>query len=416
MHKASLKCNLTMPYSFFTPYSLQNICDIVSECCALTYFKWTQLGIASHITAMSLVGSIFFTLVVLADYANIYKHRTKDKKQKNSAVPIQDVAHMPNTRRPIHDVDVQTERDRVATLRCHDLRRHLLVVCHLSKIFGACAPHAAVKRVSFVVDHSQCFGVVGKHGAGKSSLLQTLAGATTISGGNAWVQSFNVRTRVKEVNRRIGYCPQSDGLIDEMTGRETIEMHCALRGISTDEETERVIDNLAQELGFFRQLDVPSKKCNGCTKRKFSTAVALCGDPAVVYLDEPSNRMDASARRCLWNTLTKVRRMGKAIVLSSDNMTECEILCTKVAIMVAGKFRCLGTIQHLKSRFGKDYTLIVTVKRMADCATETTAAEMKPVDATDKTETMTRNEKRNSLDRKNQKRYVHISLNIVFPN
>lgn len=325
---------------------------------------------------MALVGPIFLALVMLAEYSEIHKNGKQKPLHNNTVVAIEDAALKPYARRLIHDVDVQTERDRVAALRCTDLKRHSLVVCHLKKVFGMSQHYAAVKGVSFIVDGGQLLSVVGKHGAGKSSLLRMLANATTISGGNAWVDSFNVRTHLKEVNKRIGYCPQSIGLIDEMTGRETIEMHCALRGIRMGEETERVTNILAHELGFVKQLDVPANRCSVGTNRKLSTAVALCGDPAVVFLDEPSNGMDANAKHCLWNTLTRVRRMGKAIVFSSENMTECELLCTNLTIMVKGLFRCFGSVHHLKSHFGTDYTLSVTVEKRVDCGPDVEAAEL----------------------------------------
>ncbi|KAK9729467.1 hypothetical protein QE152_g15941 [Popillia japonica] len=93
------------------------------------------------------------------------------------------------------------------------------------------------------------------------------------------------------------------------------------------------------------------------------SAIALIGDPAIVFLDEPTAGMDPSTRRNLWNTLCRIRDSGKCLVLTSHSMEECEALCTRLAIMVNGSFKCLGSTQHLKSKFSEGYMLTVKVKK-----------------------------------------------------
>lgn len=78
--------------------------------------------------------------------------------------------------------------------------------------------------------------------------------------------------------------------------------------------------------------------------------------------DEPTSGMDPSARRNLWNVVSKVRNEGKTIVLTSHSMEECEALCTRLSIMVNGEFKCLGSIQHLKNKFSKGFTLTIKVQ------------------------------------------------------
>ncbi|XP_012866696.1 PREDICTED: ATP-binding cassette sub-family A member 3-like [Dipodomys ordii] len=97
--------------------------------------------------------------------------------------------------------------------------------------------------------------------------------------------------------------------------------------------------------------------CDGGNKRKLSIGIALIGEPAVIFLDEPSTGMDPVARRLLWDTVARARESGKAIVITSHSMEECEALCTRLAIMVQGQFKCVGSPQHLKSKFGSGYSL-----------------------------------------------------------
>ena len=149
---------------------------------------------------------------------------------------------------------------------------------------------------------------------------------------------------------------------------------------------------------------------SGGNKRKLSTAIALVGDPPIVFLDEPTTGMDPVARRQLWNTLVGVRESGQTIILTShrsegsctvrivsyaayetwgliyvrvsfivsDNlcnplvicfscsMEECEALCTRLVVMVNGQFKCLGTAQHLKTKFGEGFALMAKVMPGAD--------------------------------------------------
>jgi ATP-binding cassette subfamily A (ABC1) protein 1 len=96
---------------------------------------------------------------------------------------------------------------------------------------------------------------------------------------------------------------------------------------------------------------------SGGNKRKLSTAIALVGNPSVIFLDEPTSGMDAKARRLLWNDISSLIKENRIVVLTSHNMEECEALCTRLVIMVNGKFKCLGSPQHLKSKFGSGYKI-----------------------------------------------------------
>lgn len=128
------------------------------------------------------------------------------------------------------------------------------------------------------------------NGAGKTSTFKMLTGDETISSGEAWVDGISVKTDMNKVHQRIGYCPQFDALIDDLTGRETLKIFALLRGIPND-EIGRVSMQLAEDLNFTKHLDKRIKAYSGGNKRKLSTALSLIGDPTVVYLDEPTSGM-----------------------------------------------------------------------------------------------------------------------------
>lgn len=189
-----------------------------------------------------------------------------------------------------------------------------------------------------------------------------LTGDEKITSGEAWVRGVSLKRNMNQVNQMIGYCPQFDALIEDLTGRETLEIYSLLRGIPKRKIHATSIA-LATELNFIRHIDKKVKEYSGGNKRKLSTAVALIGNPAVVYLDEPTTGLDPGAKRHLWNMICKIRSTGKSIVLTSHSMDECEALCTRLAIMVNGEFKCIGSVQHLKNKFSKGFTLVIKLKK-----------------------------------------------------
>lgn len=196
------------------------------------------------------------------------------------------------------------------------------------------------------------------NGAGKTTTFKMLIGDLSIDDGEAWVRGFSLKNEMRKVYQNIGYCPQYDALLDELTGRETLRLYCLLRGIPR-QDIERLTFKLAKELDFMKHIDKLSKQYSGGNKRKLSTAIALVGQPAVIYLDEPTTGMDPGAKRKLWNLLSKYRSAGNTIVLTSHSMEECEALCTRLAIMVNGEFKCLGSTQRLKNLFSRGYLLVI---------------------------------------------------------
>lgn len=199
-----------------------------------------------------------------------------------------------------------------------------------------------------------------------------------------------------EVHKIIGYCPQFDALLEDMTGAETLELFALLRGIHPS-NIPALSHRLATELNFMKHINKRVEEYSGGNKRKLSTAVALIGNPVLVYLgmfkilyylffimivyskyefqlygsfpslrmqtDEPTTGMDPGAKRNLWNMVSKVRSTGKSIILTSHSMEECEALCTRLAIMVNGEFKCLGSTQHLKSKFSEGFLLTIKVQK-----------------------------------------------------
>lgn len=178
-----------------------------------------------------------------------------------------------------------------------------------------------------------------------------ITGDETIESGSIILNSIDLNRDIRRAQQQMGYCPQFDGLIDLLTGEETLHMFARLRGIKGS-LISQIVNSLIRLMNLKQHEKKPVYAYSGGNKRKLSAAVALIGDPSILLLDEPTTGMDPKARRHFWNTIALFRDHGKSIILTSHSMEECEALCTRLSIMVNGKFKCLGSIQHLKSKFG----------------------------------------------------------------
>lgn len=105
--------------------------------------------------------------------------------------------------------------------------------------------------------------------------------------------------------------------------------------------------------------NVCSGTYSGGNKRKLSVAIAMLGNPPIVFLDEPSTGMDPKARRFMWDVINRISTLRKqsSVILTTHSMEEAEALSTKMCIMVNGTMKCLGSVQHIKSKYGKVFSL-----------------------------------------------------------
>lgn len=150
-----------------------------------------------------------------------------------------------------------------------------------------------------------------------------LTGEESISSGQIYLHGLNLKTDIRQVYKCIGYCPQFDALFDSLTGRETLEIFALIRGVKRN-EISAYASHAATDLDLIEHVDKRVSQMSGGNKRKLSTAIALVGNPKVIFLDEPTTGMDPATKRNLWNIIIKLRDQGKSIVLTSHSMEECE--------------------------------------------------------------------------------------------
>ncbi|KAF1780736.1 P-loop containing nucleoside triphosphate hydrolase [Phytophthora cactorum] len=177
----------------------------------------------------------------------------------------------------------------------------------------------ALKDLCLSIQSGECFGYLGINGAGKSTTMAVLTGQLAPTHGFVTLSGFDLSTSSASARKTMGYCPQFDALHDLLTVQEQLQHPEAFVDAAVDEQI--------QELGLSKYRQKLTQGLSGGNKRKVSTAIALLGRPRVVFLDEPSTGME-----------------------------ECEALCSRVGILVSGRLKCLGSVEHLKQKFGRGYT------------------------------------------------------------
>ncbi|XP_031439935.1 retinal-specific phospholipid-transporting ATPase ABCA4-like isoform X2 [Clupea harengus] len=325
------------------------------EAFSLDPFGWDFLG--KNMAFMAAEGFIYFALNILIQYRFFLTYWMPDC----CAAPLAD-----------EDVDVAKERERLHGGGCSG---DILQIRDLTKRYTG-HKHPAVDRICAGVSPGECFGLLGVNGAGKTTTFKMLTGDIDVTSGEAAVTGHSILTNILDVHQNMGYCPQFDAIDELLTGREHLHLYARLRGVP-ESEISRVAEWAIQKLGLSEYAGRIAGTYSGGNKRKLSTAIAMIGCPALVLLDEPTTGMDPHSRRFLWNSIMSVIQDGRAVVLTSHSMEECEALCTRLAIMVNGTFKCLGTIQHLKYKFGDGY--VVTMKIRA--AKEGAFPDLNPAEA-----------------------------------
>ncbi|OXA56781.1 ATP-binding cassette sub-family A member 3 [Folsomia candida] len=340
---------------------LEDICAASNDkfCCQQlkqNYLDWERMGVGKNVVYLIISATFYIVLLLSVEFKVFKKIRDIFRKPvsilDDNESDIQDPVGL-------EDSDVLNEEEKIRKTDLQTLfKSERLVVRDLTKTYKK---FLAVDHLNFSVQPGECFGLLGVNGAGKTTTFKQLTGDIPPTAGDAFVCSNSIRTNLRQVHENIGYTPQFDGLIDELTARETIRMFARLKGVP-EKHIKDLINELGQVLIFAEHLDKRTGDLSGGNKRKVSTACALVGKPEVVLLDEPSSGMDPVARRHLWNAISMIRDAGTSIVLTTHSLEEAEALVTRMGVMVNGRFRCIGSPQHLKNKFSKGYTLIAQTK------------------------------------------------------
>jgi len=239
-----------------------------------------------------------------------------------------------------------------------------------SKVFrdGKGNPLIAVNNVSFDAYQGRCMGVLGKNGAGKSTMMNMLSTWYEPTQGRTTVRGLETTSNKDAVRDFIGICNQQNLYWNTFTAYEHLSFFGRLRGVPADEidETIRVF---AQELKFSEHLNTHMNSLSGGNKRKVALCASIIGKSEVLYLDEPSAGVDPFARDEMKNVLVQLKE-GKTILFTSHTMEEAEIMCDELVIMKDGKVIEEGGVTDLVQRSSSGYYLHADISRMKERAEE----------------------------------------------
>jgi ABC-2 type transport system ATP-binding protein len=202
----------------------------------------------------------------------------------------------------------------------------------------------ALRGVSFTVAEGEVFALLGPNGAGKTTTVEILEGFRRRDGGRASVLGFDPASGDRRLKQQMGIVLQTSGVDQYLTVAETVEM---FRGYYPQ---PRPLDEVIELVGLTDKRDSRVTKLSGGQRRRLDVAIALAGDPRVLFLDEPTTGFDPGARRNAWEVIKGLSQLGKTIFLTSHSMDEVQFLADRVVIISAGKIVAEGAPDTLAGR------------------------------------------------------------------
>ena len=209
----------------------------------------------------------------------------------------------------------------------------------------------AIDNLDLLVHSGEIFGFLGPNGAGKTTTIRVLTTLTRAASGFASVGGFDVIKQPENVKKVIGVVQQHLSLDRDLSVRENMEFHARLHHLSPSSRKQRI----SELLGYVELTDYADKMVDtlsGGMKKKAAIVCSLMHDPKILFLDEPTEGLDAQARRRLWDLVRRLNNDGTTIFLTTHYIEEAEVLCHRVGIMHHGHLIAVGKPLELRKKLG----------------------------------------------------------------
>ena len=220
----------------------------------------------------------------------------------------------------------------------------------------------AVDDLNLQIPQGEIFALLGINGAGKTTTIKMLTGLTVPTQGDALLMGHSIRRDPVEAKQLIGVSPQETAVAPGLSVRENLQLICGINGIPKEKSNARIAE-LAVQMGLEPVMEKKARKLSGGWQRRLSIAMALIGQPKILFLDEPTLGLDVMARSDLWQLIRRLK--GKVtIVLTTHYMEEAEVLADRIGIMKDGKLLLCDTADGIKAaaqtdRFEEAFVRIV---------------------------------------------------------
>jgi len=171
------------------------------------------------------------------------------------------------------------------------------------------------------------------------------------------------------VHTVLGVCPQFDTVWDALTVQQHLYLYARIKGVPRNRE-HIVVQQVGEAVGLDGdEWNQPAAQLSGGMKRRLSIGISMCGDPSIIFLDEPTTGLDPATRQGVWQVIEEAKQ-GRCLVLTTHSMEEADALCTRIGIMASGSLQCLGSQLHLKNKFGAGFQLSIELGSPATASTE----------------------------------------------
>jgi ABC-2 type transport system ATP-binding protein len=211
----------------------------------------------------------------------------------------------------------------------------------LRKSYGA---REALCGVDLEVRRGEVLALLGPNGAGKTTLVEILAGFRSRDAGDVRVLGADPATAGRAWRERIGVVLQDSRPDPGLTVRECLDLYTGYY------RAPRPPAELIELVGLRDSAGTPAEQLSGGQRRRLDVALALAGDPELLFLDEPTTGFDPAARRAAWDMIDGLRQLGTTIVLTTHAMDEAEQLADRIAVLVAGRIVADGTAATIGGR------------------------------------------------------------------
>jgi ABC-2 type transport system ATP-binding protein len=211
----------------------------------------------------------------------------------------------------------------------------------------------ALRGIDLAVPRGTILGLLGPNGAGKTTAVRILTTLLKPTGGRAVVLGHDVVREAAAVRQQIGLAGQATALVEELTGRENLELLGRLYHLPTADARARAVE-LIEEFDLVDAADRPTKTYSGGMQRRLDLAGSLVARPPVLFLDEPTTGLDPRSRIGMWNVIRQLVRDGTTLLLTTQYLDEADELADEIVVIDHGEVIASGTSDQLKDRIGGD--------------------------------------------------------------